>query len=89
MLINNKEYFDVLNEIKVRIKTAQYRAVLGANCEQILLYWNIGKFIIANTKYGAKFIENLARDIKAEFPNAKGYSSRRLKYAEICRSYER
>ena len=80
MLINNKEYFDVLNEIKNRIKAAQYRAVLGVNCEQILLYWNIGKIIIANTKYGAKFIENLARDIKAEFPNAKGYSARRLKY---------
>jgi len=80
MLINNNEYFDVLNEIKIRIKTAQYRAVLGANCEQILLYWNIGKIIIANTKYGAKFIENLACDIKAEFPNAKGYSARNLKY---------
>ena len=80
MLINNKEYFDVLSEIKNRIKTAQYRAVLGANSEQILLYWNIGKIIIANTKYGAKFIENLTRDIKAEFPNAKGYSARRLKY---------
>jgi predicted nuclease of restriction endonuclease-like (RecB) superfamily len=50
------------------------------NCEQILLYWNIGNIIIANTKYGAKFIENLACDIKAEFPNVKGYSARNLKY---------
>ena len=40
MLINNSEYFNVLNEIKVRIKSAQYRAVLGVNSEQILLYWN-------------------------------------------------
>jgi len=44
------------------------------------LYWNIGKIIISNTKYGAKFIENLARDIKLDFPNAKGYSVRNLKY---------
>jgi len=80
MLINNNEYFDTLNEIKVRIKSAQYRAVLGVNSEQILLYWSIGKIIIANTKYGAKFIENLARDIKTEFPSAKGYSARNLKY---------
>ena len=80
MLINNKEYFDVLNEIKARIKAAQYRAVLGVNSEQILLYWNIGKIIITNTKYGAKFVENLARDIKAEFPNVKGYAVRNLKY---------
>jgi len=45
-----------------------------------LLYWNIGKIIVANTKYGTKFVENLANDIKAEFPDAKGYSARRLKY---------
>lgn len=80
MLINNNEYFQVLERVKKQILNAQYRAVLGANQEQILLYWNIGKVIIENTKYGAKFIENLARDIKAEFPNAKGYSIRNLRY---------
>ena len=80
MLINNKEYFEVLDGIKTRIKEAQYRAVLGANREQILLYWNIGKIIIENTQYGKGFIENLARDIKLEFPNAKGYSVRNLRY---------
>ena len=35
---------------------------------------------IENSKYGKSFIENLARDIKAEFPNAKGYSARKLRY---------
>jgi predicted nuclease of restriction endonuclease-like (RecB) superfamily len=80
MLINNNDYFKVLENVKTEIRKAQYKAVLGANREQILLYWNIGKVIIDNTRYGAKFIENLARDIKAEFPNAKGYSVRNLKY---------
>jgi predicted nuclease of restriction endonuclease-like (RecB) superfamily len=80
MLINSNEYFQVLEHIKGQIFNAQYRAVLGANREQILLYWNIGRVIIENTKYGAKFIENLARDIRADFPNAKGYSVRNLKY---------
>ena len=80
MLINNKEYFSVLEEIKYRIKTAQYKAVLGANRELINLNWHIGRIIIANTKYGAKFIENLARDIKQSFPNVTGYSARNLKY---------
>lgn len=45
-----------------------------------MLYWNLGRVIIDNTRYGAKFIETLARDIKSEFPNAKGYSVRNLKY---------
>jgi len=53
---------------------------LGANRELILLYWNIGNVIIENSVWGNKFIDNLARDIKLEFPNAKGYSVRNLKY---------
>jgi len=80
MLINGNDYIKVLESIKTEIRNAQYRAVLGANREQIILYWNIGRVIIENTRYGAKFVENLARDIKSEFPNAKGYSARNLKY---------
>jgi predicted nuclease of restriction endonuclease-like (RecB) superfamily len=80
MLLNNNDYFKVLEDIKAQIKTAQYHAVLGANREQIMLYWNIGKIIISNTEYGTGFIQNLSRDIKEEFPNAKGYSVRNLKY---------
>ena len=87
MLINTKDYFTVLEDIKTRIKTAQYKAVLGANKELMELYWNIGRIIIANTKYGAKFIENLARDIKLEFPEAKGYSARNLKYMRKFASF--
>lgn len=80
MLINNNEYFEILNEIKNRIKTAQYKAVLGANKELISLYWSIGKTIIANTKYGAKFIDTLSKDIQSEFPDTKGFAVRNLKY---------
>ena len=80
MLMNNDNYFQVLEDIKTRIRSAQYKAVLGANREQIVLYWNIGKVIIANSQWGNKFIDNLARDIKLEFPNSTGYSARNLKY---------
>ena len=80
MLINNSVYFEILEDIKAQIQNAQYRAVLGINREQIILYWNIGKIIIANSEWGNRFIDNLARDIKLEFPNAKGYSVRNLKY---------
>jgi predicted nuclease of restriction endonuclease-like (RecB) superfamily len=80
MLMNSDHYFSVLENIKEQIKEAQYRAVLGVNREQIILFWNIGMIIIENKKYGNNFIENLARDIKAEFPNVKGYSVRNLRY---------
>ncbi|MDD2594828.1 MAG: DUF1016 N-terminal domain-containing protein [Bacteroidales bacterium] len=66
MMINNNEYFEVLNNIKQQIRNAQYRAVLSVNQEQIILYWNIGKAISQNVKYGNRFVNNLARDIKKE-----------------------
>lgn len=80
ILINDDNYFRILEDIKTQIRNAQYKAVLGANREQHLLYWNIGKTIIENSNYGNNFIKNLARDIKSEFPNAKGYSVRNLQY---------
>jgi predicted nuclease of restriction endonuclease-like (RecB) superfamily len=80
MLLNTDGYFEALESIRAQIKDAQYRAVLGANREQILLYWSIGKIIIDNGTYGSSFVENLARDIKSEFPDAKGYSVRNLRY---------
>jgi predicted nuclease of restriction endonuclease-like (RecB) superfamily len=80
MLMNNNEYFEILENIKTQIKTAQYKAVLGVNREQIILNWSIGKIIIENSAWGNKFIDNLARDIKVEFPNSTGYSTRNLKY---------
>ena len=93
MLINNDEYFNILENVKSQIKSAQYRAALGVNREQIILYWNIGKIILVNIKWGNKFIDNLARDIKLAFPEATGYSSRNLKYmrqfAEIFGDDER
>ncbi|GHU98925.1 hypothetical protein FACS1894211_03460 [Clostridia bacterium] len=53
---------------------------MGVNREQILLYHNVGKMILKNSAWGNKYIDNLARDIKSEFPNARGYSVRNLKY---------
>ena len=80
MLLNDKEYFEVLNEIKTKIKSAQYKALLGVNKEMINMYWSIGKIIIQNTKYGAKFLHNLSKDVLLEFPKIKGFSVRNLKY---------
>ena len=80
MLMNQAEYLETISAIKSEIKGAQYRAVLGANRELIMLYWRIGQVINAHKTWGNKFVENLAADIKLEFPNATGYSVRNLKY---------
>lgn len=75
-------YADLLHEIKKRIRHAQVRAVLSANKEMILLYWGIG-FSIAERQivegWGAAIIPRLAKDIKNDMPEIKGFSERNLK----------
>lgn len=80
MLLNNNEYFEICSDIKNQIRSAQHRAMIGANRELIMLYWNIGNVINVNSEWGNKFIENLARDIKLDFPDTTGFSVRNLKY---------
>lgn len=80
MLLNNNEYLKICADIKNQIRSAQHRAVLGANRELIMLYWNIGNVINAHSKWGNKFVDNLARDIKLDFPDGTGFSIRNLKY---------
>jgi predicted nuclease of restriction endonuclease-like (RecB) superfamily len=78
--MNNAEYIKIIDDIRLKIKAAQHRAVLAANSELIMHYWSIGAVINEHSVWGSKFIENLARDIKFDFPNATGYSVRNLKY---------
>lgn len=78
-----KGYTDWLAQLKTKIQTAQQRAALAVNRELVLLYWQIGTYIInrqAEQGWGAKVIERLAHDLRAEFPNMKGFSPRNLKY---------
>ena len=80
MLINDNQYLSVIESIKTEISKAQYNAALQVNKELTLLYYHIGRIINEHKSWGNKFIENLARDIKLEFPNSTGYSVRNLKY---------
>lgn len=88
MLMNNNEYLNTIESIKKEIKSAQYKAAVSVNRELIMLYYNIGKIINEHKAWGNKFIDNLAADIKLEFPNVKGYSVRNLKYmAKFAETY--
>jgi len=80
MLINDTEYTKILNNVIGTISNAKYDAAISVNLEFVKLNWNIGNIINTNDYWGAKFIENLARDIKLKFPETKGYSVRNFKY---------
>ncbi|WP_031597229.1 PDDEXK nuclease domain-containing protein [Ferrovum myxofaciens] len=76
-------YADWLVDLKTRIHTAQQSATLAVNRELVLLYWHIGCDILARQAaqgWGAKVTERLAHDLRAAFPEMKGFSPRNLKY---------
>ena len=76
-------YADWLADLKGRIHSAQQRATLAVNRELVLLYWQIGRDILqrqAAQGWGAKVIERLAQDLRAAFPEMKGFSRANLMY---------
>ncbi|MBF0160466.1 MAG: DUF1016 family protein [Magnetococcales bacterium] len=77
------DYTSWLAELKTRIHNAQQRAALAVNRELVLLYWQIGRDILARQErdgWGAKVIERLAQDLRNAFPEMKGFSPRNLMY---------
>lgn len=79
-IIDINEYKEILSSIKNEILKSQYRAMQVVNVEMIYMYWNIGKIISNNIKWGNKFVDNLAIDLKLEFPNITGFSPRNIRY---------
>jgi predicted nuclease of restriction endonuclease-like (RecB) superfamily len=82
-LIVGKGYDEFLRDLKERIRTAQIKAALAVNRELVLLYWQIGCQILARQKsegWGTKVVEQLAKDLKSEFPDMTGLSRTNLLY---------
>ena len=84
----DKNYVSVVESIKEQIRSAKHKAILNANKEMLILYWNIGRIINENSTWGSKFLRNLSDEIKNEFPSAKGFSVSNLKnMARFYREY--
>lgn len=87
------DYPAFLHDIKARIHTAQVKATLAANRELILLYWDIGRAIAERQDragWGAGVIPRLARDLRNELSEVKGFSERNLKLmAQFYEEYPR
>jgi len=77
------DYAVLLGEIKERIRTERVRVVLAANHAMVLLYWDIGKAILARQEregWGAGTIDRLSHDLREAFRDMRGFSPRNLKY---------
>jgi predicted nuclease of restriction endonuclease-like (RecB) superfamily len=74
-------YGELLADIKTRIQRAQNRAVMAANAEMIRMYWDIGRMVVkrqADEGWGGGILARLAKDLKNELPEVKGFSKRNL-----------
>jgi predicted nuclease of restriction endonuclease-like (RecB) superfamily len=68
-------------ELKQRIRSAQYEALKAVNREMINLYWDIGQIIVTQQQgasWGKSVVEQLAKDLQAEFPGISGFSAANL-----------
>lgn len=76
-------YGALVADLKKRIANARLRAALSVNRELVVLYWGIGRDILARQNsegWGTKVIDRLAADLGRAFPEMTGLSARNLKY---------
>lgn len=77
------EYAGLLAEVKARVRAAQYAALRVVNKELVGLYWDIGRMIVSrqvDAAHGAAIAEQLAADLRQEFPGVSGFSRRNIFY---------
>ena len=69
------DYAILLADLKAQVRSAQLRAHRVVNTELLGLYWRIGDAIRVRQEaagWGAKVIDQLAADLRAEFPEMTG-----------------
>lgn len=76
-------YGILIEDLKRQVRAARLTAQRTVNTELIELYWSIGHALreaTARHGWGGRVIHRLAEDLRAEFPEMKGFSPRNLQY---------
>lgn len=77
------DYAELLAKVKERVRSAQYDALKAVNKELVALYQDVGRLIAdrqTDAGHGAAIVEQLASDLRREFPNMTGFSRRNVFY---------
>ena len=77
------DYADWIAEVKHRYRSAQVKAAVKVNAEKLLFNWQLGRDLVqkkAEERWGAGVVEQVSLDLKREFPDAEGFSTRNLWY---------
>jgi predicted nuclease of restriction endonuclease-like (RecB) superfamily len=79
--LTHPDYPAFLTELKSRILHARTSAARAVNRELVALYWDIGRGIVKKQEtagWGDAVVEQLAADLRAEFPDMRGFSTGNL-----------
>lgn len=79
----DKNYVNWLSDLKKRFRMSQLKAAIKVNTEMLKFYWSLGEDICEKQKqykWGANFMKRLSLDLRAEFPQAEGFSVVNLYY---------
>jgi len=74
-------YDDLFVGVATVIRETQHRVLRSTNAAALGMYWQIGRMILdrqATEVWGAKVLERLAIDLRAEFPGRRGFSRSNL-----------
>ena len=77
----DSEYTQWLGEIKSRYRSAQVKAAVKVNAEQLLFNWQLGRDLVmrkAEERWGSGIVEQVSLDLQAAFPESKGFSTTNL-----------
>lgn len=80
-----------IHAVGSEIEQAQVRLIVAANAQMLFHYWKVGNYILYHQQqqgWGSKIIKQLAKAIRLNFPEKKGYSERNLTYmCQFAKAY--
>ena len=84
-LHKDEDYVKWLKQIKAQYRSSQAKAAVRVNDAMMEFYWILGHDIVdlkAEAKWGDGVIKQLSLDMKDEFPDVRGFSTRNLWYVK-------
>ena len=79
--IATSDFLEWITTFKAKIRSARNKLAFSINSQVLELYWEIGRDIAEkqqNSGWGSGFIEQIAEELKHDFPEIKGFSRRNI-----------
>ncbi len=77
----DEDYVNWISDVKKRFRSAQIKAAVKVNSEQLLFNWQLGRDLVtrrAEEKWGTGIVEQVSLDLQNEFPHTKGFGTTSL-----------